>query len=137
MPSHALLSPIQGFALLQLLLWPWICAQAQAPMETACRRPGLNVYARWHVTPLGHVYIADTLFLVYETDGVHLQTAAGSSVRLTAIDAARLMRVFKFIEAQLRYALCAGRFARLAAHKFRPMATAMHTPRDARRLDSS
>ena len=66
MLTYSLFSPIAGLTLLQLLLWPWIYAQAIQLKRwvRATYGPGVPYY--WRVTPFGRVYLYDAPFLTYD-----------------------------------------------------------------------
>jgi hypothetical protein len=117
------LTPNAGFTLLQLLLWPWIYARVQAPGTRLCIGAMTGLACRWHVTPLGHIYLYDEPF-----SALHPQTGAP----------AHLLRAFRCIEAHMRRALAASRCALTRARRFKPIACTAHAAAlCAPRLDSS
>jgi hypothetical protein len=130
MPPHALLSPLQGFTLLQLLLWPWIYARTQATQASAYMTGGFSIACRWHVTPLGHVFIYDAPFVFCGADGAPLETGSHAYLRLA--------HMLNRVDAQVRRAISAARCALTRARRFVPIAQTAHARTCAPlRLDSS
>ena len=78
MQPYSLFSPLPHLTLLQLLLWPWIYAQAMRLKRSIRARYGRGVPYRWVITDCCQVILIDAPFLPFDTGGaqaaLHLRT---------------------------------------------------------------